>query len=107
MPREMRVNVYEQFKGSTYTYEIDLTVLDQELSVTSSAATWSTTDSSTISLGTSSFASKVASCPITASSVGVATVKLSITTGSNDAPVYFFKIHVLDPEDDYTNTAWR
>ena len=99
MAREMKIPVHEQYKGSIYTYEIDLTILDQELSVTSSAVTWSTTDSSIVSIGTSAFASKVASAPITASSVGEAIVKATITTGSDDQPIYFFKIIVLDPEN--------
>lgn len=106
MPKEMRIAKYEQYKGSIYTYEVDLTVLDQELGVTSSAVTWSTEDSNVVSIGTRSFASKIASAPITASNVGEAHVKLTITTDVIDKPVYYFVINVLDPKNE-RNRIWR
>lgn len=106
MAREMKMPVHEQYKDSVYTYQVDLTLVDQELNVTSSAVTWSTDDTSVVSIGTATFSSSVASAPITASNPGEALIKLSITTGSDDAPVFFFKINVLDPEDN-PQSIWR
>lgn len=107
MAREMRIHTHEQFKGSVYVYQVDLTVLDQELGTTSSTVTWSTDDTSIVSIGTSAFSSKIASCPITASNKGTALIKLSISTGSDDAPVYFFKVNVLDPEQESSKSYYR
>ena len=102
----MKIQSHEQYKDSVYTYQVDLTLLDQELSVTSSAVTWSTDDTNNVSIGTSAFSSNIASAPITANNLGEALIKLSITTGSDDAPVFFFKINVLDPEDN-PQSIWR
>ena len=106
MAREMRIEQHEQYIDAVYTYEVDLTVLDQELGVTSSAVTWST-DDGCVTIGTSSFTSSIASAPITANSVGTALIKLAITTGSNDAPVFYFRVKVLDPNNDLANVNWR
>ena len=105
MPREMKIVTHEQYKDSVYTYSVDLSIIEQGLGLTASAVTWSTQNTS-ISIGTSSLASSVASAPITASSHGEALIKLSITTNGNDAPVYFFKINVIDPEN-YNTSTWR
>lgn len=105
MAREMRIDTHEQYIDSVYTYEVDLTVLDQVLGVTSSTVTWST-DDNCITIGTSAFTSSVASAPITANSVGAALVKLTIATNASDAPVYFFRINVLDPADN-PRSVWR
>jgi len=94
----MRVPVHEQFKGSTYTYTVDLTILEQELGLTATTVTWSTQDSSTVSIGTSSLASSVATAPITASNQGSALVKLTIQTSGNDKVVYFFEVKVINLE---------
>lgn len=100
MAREMKIPIHEQYKGSVYTYSIDITLIDQELGVTTSAATWSTDDTSVVSIGTSAFSTPTTSAPLTASNVGEAVVKVTLTTSGDDAPVYFFKVKVLDPEND-------
>lgn len=102
----MRIQTHEQYKDSVYTYTVDLAVLDQKLGVTTQTVTWSTDDTSVVSIGTSSFASNIASAPITASNSGTATIKLSISTDGDDAPVFFFKVNVLDPEND-PGSIWR
>ena len=105
MSREMRIVTHEQYKGSVYTYSVDLSILDQGLGLTSSAVTWST-EASNISIGSATLSSSVASAPITASSQGEALIKLTITTNGNDTPVYFFRIVVMDPEN-YPSSTWR
>ncbi len=107
MPREIKIPSYEQYKDSVYTYQIDTTLIDQELSVTSSAVTWSTEDTTIVSLGTSAFTNPTATCPITASNPGTALIKATITTGSDDAPVYFFRINVLDPAQESSKSYYR
>ena len=106
MAREIKIPVHEQYKDSVYTYSVDVTLIEETLGVTVSTATW-TTQQNSVYVGASSLASKVTSAPITANSTGIATVKVAFTTSGNDAPVYFFRVHILDPEDDYTVSAWR
>lgn len=96
--REIKIPKHEQYKGSVYTYSVDLTLIEQSLGLTVSAATWSTQDNS-VTIGTSALASSVATAPITAAKVGESLVKLVLTTSGDDAPVYFFSINVLDPEN--------
>jgi hypothetical protein len=96
--RELKVPRHEQYKGSIYTYSVDLTLIEQELSLTASTVTWSTQDSSIVSIGTSALTSSVASAPLTASSEGSALIKLVITTSGDDKIVYFFEVKVIDLE---------
>ena len=98
MAREIKIPKWEQYKDSVYSYVIDLTLINQELGVTSSAATWSTDDTSIVSLGTSVFSAPNTSTPITALSPGSALVKVAMTTSGDDAPIYFFEVKVIDPE---------
>lgn len=97
MAREMKIPRHEQYKDSVYTYQVDLTLIEQALGLTVNAVTWSTQDSC-VTIGTSALASSVASAPITAVNTGSAKIKLAITTSGDDAPVYFFEVNVLDPE---------
>lgn len=96
--REIKIPRHEQYKASVYTYSVDVTLIEQALGLTVSAATWSTEDSC-VSIGTSALASSIATAPITASSVGVSLVKVVMTTTGDDAPIFFFKINVIDPEN--------
>ncbi len=98
MAREIKIPVHEQYKGSIYSYVVDMTLINQELGVTASGATWSTEDTSIVSLGTAVFSTPNSSIPITASNPGDAIIKVSIATSGDDAPIYFFEIKVLDPE---------
>lgn len=106
MAREIRIPKHEQYKDSVYTYTIDLTLIEEDLDLTVSSVTW-TTKQNSITIGTSALASKLATAPITANSTGVATVKATMATSGTDAPIFYFQIHILDPEDDYTVSAWR
>ena len=98
MAKEFKIGRHEQYKGATYTYSVDTALIDQRLGVTSSAATWTTEDSSVVTIGTSLFSGGIGSAPITANSKGTALVKVSITTNGDDAPIYYLEINVLDPE---------
>ena len=98
MPKEIKKEVWEQFKGSIYDYVIDMTLINQTLGTTVSSATWSTEDSNIVSIGTTSFATPDATSTITASNPGTAIIKLVLATTGNDAPIYYFEINVLDPE---------
>lgn len=98
MAREIKIPVWEQYKASVYSYVVDLSLINQELGVTATGATWTTEDTGQISLGTAVFSAPNSSIPITAVNPGDAMIKVSITTDGDDAPVYFFKIKVLDPE---------
>lgn len=95
--REIRIPRHEQYKGSVYTYSVDLTLIEQTLGLTVSSVTWSTQDSN-VTIGTSALSSSVATAPVTAVDIGTAIVKLAVTTSGDDAPVIFFEIKVLDPE---------
>lgn len=96
--REIKIDRHEQYKGSVYTYSIDLTIIEQRLGLTVSSATWSTQDN-TVTIGTSALSSSIASAPITASSVGESLIKVTMTTSGDDSPVFYFNINVLDPEN--------
>lgn len=106
MAREIKIPRHEQYKDSVYTYQVDMTLIEQALGLTVSAVTWSTLDNA-VTIGSSSLASSVASAPITAVNMGSAKIKLSITTSGSDSPVYFFEINVLDPERDSAYGNWR
>ena len=96
--REIKIDRHEQYKGSVYTYSIDLTIIEQRLGLTVSGATWSTQDNS-VTIGTSALSSSIASAPITAASVGESLIKVTMTTSGDDSPVFYFNINVLDPEN--------
>ena len=96
--REIKIQKHEQYKGSVYTYSVDLTLIEQSLGLTVSSATWSTQDN-TVTIGTSALSSSIASAPITASSVGESLIKVTMTTSGDDSPVFYFNINVLDPEN--------
>lgn len=96
--REIKIPRHEQYKGATYTYSVDLALIEQSLGLTVSSATWSTQDSA-VTIGTASLAASVASAPVTAASKGDSLVKLTLSTSGDDAPVFYFSINVLDPEN--------
>lgn len=98
MAREIKIPRWEQYKDAVYDYVVDMTLINQELGATVTAADWTTQDTKVVSLGTAVFSAPNSTIPITALNPGTAIIKVSITTDGNDAPVYFFELKVLDPE---------
>ena len=72
MAREIKIPRHEQYKGSVYAYVVDMTLINQELGVTANDATWSTEDTSIVSIATPTFASPNSSAAITALNQGSA-----------------------------------
>lgn len=85
-------------KGEIRTFEIDFTKEAGRLNTSVSSADWTTDNTSTISLGTQTLTSNVASCPITASQEGKALVKVAATLANGGKIIPDLCIEVVDRE---------
>lgn len=92
----LKITTRKQYLGAITTYPFDLSKLETKLSATATGATWSTA-SDVVTVGTSGFASSIASCPITAVKTGDGLVKIVISFDNGDSLIHYFQISVEDP----------
>lgn len=88
---------FNEYKGAIRTFEVALSVLEQEQGFTVTGVTWSASNNRA-SIGADSLSSSVASAPITMSKVGEVMIKLVLTTDTGDQPIIYFKLIISNPE---------
>lgn len=88
------------FKGAVRTVSLDLSLIEQKLGVTVSAAQW-TAQNDRITVGTPTLLNSTASAAITLNEIGSTLLKIALTTSGSDAPIVYVKFIVSDPENDH------
>ena len=83
-------------KDEVATLEFDFTAEAGRRNTTVDSVAWSTEDTSTVSLGTSSLNGSTSSCPVTASNEGKALIKIVATLANSDTVPTDLCVEVVD-----------